>query len=336
MTSCEGHCRVMFLFCKRILVYLTPKNRREIMRFGVKRSFIMFFIAVVATLRLFAVAGDSKGIFVKEDDSKAFYAAPWSVKTIADGVVLKSCQFSLCGLTPCCGKCYGLFGQSQNICILEISPKADVYFQIKASDTLKITSEFLDHNSIAAINGSYFNRSLAHRFLSSVYLRLNGLAVAPSNKLEKNRSNGSVLISGGVLTVAYNANGEESLDADDLMTSGPLLIDHDTLVAVSMTHTHNTNLHPRTMVGVRSDGTVLFVTVDGRAKQSEGISCQNLQLLALMLDCSYALNLDGGGSTTMVVRGEPFGGVVNYPSDNKVYDHLGERKVANVILLNAN
>lgn len=304
------------------------------MKFGVKRSYVIFFIAVVATLRLFA-AGDGGGVFVKESESKAFWAAPWSVRTIADGVVLKSCQFSVCGLTPCCGKCYGLFGQSQNLCILEISPKADVCFKIEACDTLKRTSEFLDYNSIAAINGSYFKNGLAHRFLSSVYLRLNGLAVAPTNMLEANRRNGSVLISGGVLTVASNEAGEESLAADDLMTSGPLLIDHDTLVAVSMSQTHNTNLHPRTMVGVRGDGTVLFVTVDGRAKQSEGISCQNLQLLALMLDCSYALNLDGGGSTTMVVRGEPFGGVVNYPSDNKVFDHMGERKVANVILLNA-
>ena len=44
-----------------------------------------------------------------------------------------------------------------------------------------------------------------------------------------------------------------------------------------------------------------------------------------------ALNLDGGGSTTLWVRGEPFGGIVNYPSDNRQADHRGERSVGSVL-----
>jgi exopolysaccharide biosynthesis protein len=43
--------------------------------------------------------------------------------------------------------------------------------------------------------------------------------------------------------------------------------------------------------------------------------------------------MDGGGSTTMWVKNQPDNGVVNYPSDNKKWDHYGERKVANVILV---
>ena len=43
-----------------------------------------------------------------------------------------------------------------------------------------------------------------------------------------------------------------------------------------------------------------------------------------------ALNLDGGGSTTLWMSGAPDNGVVNYPSDNKMFDHEGERKVPNI------
>ncbi|MEK7358172.1 MAG: ATP-binding protein, partial [Bdellovibrionota bacterium] len=46
-----------------------------------------------------------------------------------------------------------------------------------------------------------------------------------------------------------------------------------------------------------------------------------------------ALNLDGGGSTTLWAAGEPFGGVVNYPSDNNQADHAGQRSIASVAQL---
>jgi exopolysaccharide biosynthesis protein len=49
----------------------------------------------------------------------------------------------------------------------------------------------------------------------------------------------------------------------------------------------------------------------------------------LALGCEYALNLDGGGSSTAWVAGK---GIVNYPSDNKKWDHQGERSVATALL----
>ncbi|MEO7044201.1 MAG: phosphodiester glycosidase family protein, partial [Ferruginibacter sp.] len=51
------------------------------------------------------------------------------------------------------------------------------------------------------------------------------------------------------------------------------------------------------------------------------------------LKCVSAINFDGGGSTTMWVNGEPDNGIISHPTDNKKYDHLGERKVANAILI---
>ena len=69
---------------------------------------------------------------------------------------------------------------------------------------------------------------------------------------------------------------------------------------------------PRTLAGVRADGALLLVTVDGRAPGwSAGMTLPEAARLMRSLGVRDALNLDGGGSSTMTVRGE----VVNRPSD---------------------
>ncbi len=86
-----------------------------------------------------------------------------------------------------------------------------------------------------------------------------------------------------------------------------------------------TAVHPRTAVGFNQDSSkVYFVTVDGRQPGfSVGMSLPELANYMLSIGCWNAVNLDGGGSTTMVVRNR----VVNSPSDA-----AGERSVANALL----
>jgi hypothetical protein len=68
--------------------------------------------------------------------------------------------------------------------------------------------------------------------------------------------------------------------------------------------------HPRTGVGLRG-GSLVLVAVDGRQPgYSEGMSLYQMAELFLELGCTDAMNLDGGGSTTMVVRDQ----IVNSPS----------------------
>jgi hypothetical protein len=81
--------------------------------------------------------------------------------------------------------------------------------------------------------------------------------------------------------------------------------------------------HPRTAVGTMADGKLLLVTVDGRQKGSQGASLPELAALMKRFGAVNAINLDGGGSTTMVVGN----GVVNAPSDGRV------RPVANGLLV---
>jgi exopolysaccharide biosynthesis protein len=73
-----------------------------------------------------------------------------------------------------------------------------------------------------------------------------------------------------------------------------------------------TTRHPRSLIGVDGDGAVWLVAVDGRRPaHSVGMSFEELQRLAALLGLRDAVNLDGGGSTTLVVQGE----VVNRPTD---------------------
>jgi exopolysaccharide biosynthesis protein len=84
--------------------------------------------------------------------------------------------------------------------------------------------------------------------------------------------------------------------------------------------------HPRTAVGWSVDR-LLLVVVDGRQPGwSAGMSLDELADLMQRLGATDAVNLDGGGSSAMVVRGV----VVNRPSDAN-----GERAVGNALVLEA-
>jgi exopolysaccharide biosynthesis protein len=83
--------------------------------------------------------------------------------------------------------------------------------------------------------------------------------------------------------------------------------------------------HPRTMIGIDRQGRVWLVAIDGRQPaHSIGMTFADLQALCKRLDLVNALNLDGGGSTTMVVGGV----VVNKPSDA-----AGPRAVSDAIVV---
>lgn len=82
--------------------------------------------------------------------------------------------------------------------------------------------------------------------------------------------------------------------------------------------------NPRTFAGVDARGRTILVTADGRTTDSLGLSITETGAVARALGMVAALNLDGGGSTTMVVRGE----VVNHPSDA-----TGERPVGDALLI---
>lgn len=84
--------------------------------------------------------------------------------------------------------------------------------------------------------------------------------------------------------------------------------------------------HPRSAVGRTKEGDIWWVTIDGRQKLSDGATLEELARVMQRLGCQDAINLDGGGSTTLNILGVG----VNRPSEGR------EREVANgVVFLGA-
>lgn len=113
------------------------------------------------------------------------------------------------------------------------------------------------------------------------------------------------------------------------ITGGSILVQNG-IIPAAFSHTTSdiTGRNPRTAIGSSIDGkTIFLVVVDGR-QPGVSVGMSQDELARLMLDAGAydALNLDGGGSTTMVTRpqGESSTRVINTPSDNGV-----QRIVAN-------
>jgi exopolysaccharide biosynthesis protein len=83
-------------------------------------------------------------------------------------------------------------------------------------------------------------------------------------------------------------------------------------------------ISPRTVIGQKEDGSVLFLVIDGRSIKSFGATLKEVQDIMLDYDVVNAANLDGGSSATMYYDGK----VINTPSDA-----LGERAVPSIFMV---
>jgi hypothetical protein len=140
---------------------------------------------------------------------------------------------------------------------------------------------------------------------------------------------------GARISFSWRLNAIEPGDNADWMRAysmlggGPQLIKSGKIAITDkqekMTPGFATDRHPRTAIAKLESGKLLLVTVDGR---QPGISAgMTLEMLAeglLEFGAVDAMNLDGGGSTTMVIHNK----IVNRPSDQ-----TGERPVSDAILV---
>ena len=72
----------------------------------------------------------------------------------------------------------------------------------------------------------------------------------------------------------------------------------------------------------------MMLTLDGRTSAGDGLTTPALAELMRDLGAAQAINLDGGGSTTMVIEDCWIDDVVNSPSDDGSAAHTGERAVS--------
>ena len=227
------------------------------------------------------------------------------------------------------------------------SPQAYSFVRVKTADYQLevVTAEgeradslsalCLKHGAVAGINGSYFNM----RNLTPVtYIKDDGFVTGATTLGETFRTNGSVLFTHeGFVIDATRADttwtgGETWREA---MASGPILIDENEVQVyeegIPQWKGFYAKRHPRSLIGTDSQGYVWLVVVDGRASgKADGMSIAELTELALQLGLTDALNLDGGGSSTLWTLPA---GVINHPCDNGIFDNEGQRIIPNALML---
>lgn len=254
-----------------------------------------------------------------------FKSIKWEKQKIAPGLVWRSSHTSLSD------------SSRQNINMLIISTAKReislVYDPLKNSLTSLQASQA---GALAAVNAGFFDMKNGG---SATYIKVNG-NVTDSDTARKwkrvTNMNGSVIISySGRLTItgamqnSWYDNNKESRDA---LITGPLLI-KDGEKAILPETSLVTSRHPRTCIGLKGRNRVILLTVDGRSKESEGMTLPAMADILLSLRCRNAVNLDGGGSSTMWINGKPFNGIVNMPCDNRKFDHYGERAVSDILVI---
>nr|MBC7611306.1 phosphodiester glycosidase family protein [Pseudopedobacter sp.] len=258
-----------------------------------------------------------------QTDSLTFMKAKWETQRITSGVKLKQHQFSQ------------LFGGSKYVNMLEIKNKKKLKFSFDYEPKdLVLTSDFGKKNdALAAINGTFFDTknggSVA--FLKINHQVINQSVKRPNGKRTLFADAGVVINKGKIGIVNWNGEDgwEEKLSDENVMLSGPLVVYRHQIMLIDTADTFNKTKHPRSFLVISKRKTYL-IAVDGRNEFAGGMSMTELAKISMWLNADAALNLDGGGSTGLYVKDL---GIVNHPSDNKKFDHDGERKVANVILL---
>jgi exopolysaccharide biosynthesis protein len=111
----------------------------------------------------------------------------------------------------------------------------------------------------------------------------------------------------------------------EAVSGRPLVLDRGRVSDELLNFPRASSREPRTTVGVSADGrTVFLLAVDGRRGNSRGATLLEVAQVLIDLGAYRAINLDGGGSTTMFVASE--GGVINRPSERTertVLNHVG-------------
>ena len=287
-----------------------------------------------------------------KQDSLAFSNAVWEVTELGKGAQSMYAQIPM-------------FHSTQSISVVKY-PSSRYRTEIlhRPGDSSGKPSEIgSSSGAVFALNGGYFH---VKERLPSVYFRKDGEQLGHTHPTElyrvdgvigfKDRNGRKVLIESVSDTLLYDS---VSRGWKSVMASGPLLI-HDGEIVVPLlmgdradganvaalkdeqnqgakirTHYSSAQFydrrHPRAAFGTDDKGNAYLVVIDGRFKgQADGASIYETAYICRMLGMTDAINLDGGGSTTLWTSKT---GVLNHPYDNRKFDHDGERSVPNLIVV---
>lgn len=243
------------------------------------------------------------------------------------------------------------FGAKQFVNVLALDLNCKDYeldfVALEKADSL--SSVALSHDAVVGINGTYEWDASFVKADGKVYSEI----TLPSDHVRYWKHEGAVAFDGKKVKIGYgNKASYLKNKMPDIFSSSPMLIDNYKPVGAAFVgdiseldldklhyedyRRHQGVRHPRTAIALSRSNKLLLITIDGRSENGAGMSAKEVtEFLCEYFNPRYALNLDGGGSTTMYIKGsgESLTDVINYPTDNKRYDHYGQRRVPTHILV---
>ena len=202
-----------------------------------------------------------------------------------------------------------VYGSTYNAYVMLVRNPADVYLATSAKqfsiniEALRITQAIKKEGAIAAINAGAFNDDGT----TGDYIGRLPIGLTISEGVVRWDDGKSYYGFAGfdnnnVLVVADKMSAEEAqeLGIRDGCCFGPVLIKNG--VINNAEFSSNSGYNPRTAIGQRADGAVIFVCVDGRQAGSLGATYSDLINIMVEYGAVNACNLDGGASSVMLYR----------------------------------
>lgn len=247
----------------------------------------------------------------------------------------------------------------QNVNVISFNPKAlqgkVILAYKKEKDSLSVFANRIP-GAIAGINATYFIEK--KDTTDYMHLRLNGKDIqqvkVPKTSIYWWKHQGLFTLNNAEndFDIQFSPDDFSTIKSGNIMTGAPMLIDNFNPVGLTFADTTGMKLnlknlhyehylkhqgirHPRTAIAITKTGNLLLITIDGRNASAKGMSAKEMTMfLQRFFNPKSAMNIDGGGSTMMWVKGQPFNGIVNYPTDNKKFDHYGQRRVETALFIN--
>lgn len=242
-------------------------------------------------------------------------------------------------------------GYFTSIHVLIVDPTEYAILPVKADSRETVAALANRHGAIAAVNGGFWKLNGNPAGILKINHRWYGTPIKPRGAIGWS-SNGQRVLIDKVLT-NYRLDDCEANEIEVIPMSTPpyttredwkklehivggtpvLISNRDLVEDYSSEQTLDSfliNKHPRTAVGIRENGEWVFVVVDGRFHGFfGGMAIKELAELMLMLGCTDALNLDGGGSSTIVLERT----VINEPCGKMLEDGKQVEAVSDAILI---
>lgn len=243
-------------------------------------------------------------------------------------------------------------GSFLSIHVLTVNPKEHVIVPVKADARETVRNLAARHGAVAALNGGFWKPDGSPAGALKINHQWLGTPFKPRGAIGWSLLKDKVLIdriltnyslqdcpSESRITVIPissppHTTPEEWEEVEHIVGGTPVLICKGCLIEdFSPEQTLESflfNKHPRTAVGIKENGEWVFVVVDGRFQGIYGgMTMKELAQFMLDLGCKEALNLDGGGSSTMVIQGA----VVNEPCGKKEEEGKRTEAVSDAILI---